>query len=121
MRLDKNVAPVDRMCLEKALDQFCVTVDALRMCCKVRHIKTCEPHSVSRHREPFLNVELMHTAIFFPSTLLNLHHLSAETPHTVLHKPFMFSKPAKYIVRKHVIQNMDAMPFNRTNTAYVRK
>lgn len=27
MRLDKSVAPVDRTCLEEALDQFCVTVD----------------------------------------------------------------------------------------------
>lgn len=47
--------------------------------------------------------------------------VSAETPHKILHKPFMFSKPAKYIARKHVIQNMDAMPFNRSKTAYVRK
>lgn len=32
MSLDKNVAPVNRTCLEEALDQFCVTVDTLRMC-----------------------------------------------------------------------------------------
>lgn len=66
MRLDKSVAPVGRMCLEEALDPFCVTVDTLRMCCKVRRIKTREPQNISRHGEPFLKVEEMHTAIFFP-------------------------------------------------------
>lgn len=57
MSLDKKVAPVDRTCLEEALDQFCVTVDTLRMCCRVRSIKTREPQNISRHGEPFFKVE----------------------------------------------------------------